>query len=570
MTDKSALGYFIHTMGVIKDNVQNDIHPVMVNGEEKYIGFLSIGNPTIRAKVIMERNDSLEKMYRGLEKKATQYIQKHLIDPTWIKFDYVDQIEPIIFEKLEAKIKRTRRNYFRQGIAFDPNFDLAFLEQEINGNALIRKDKQDINALHENNIKHYLKIKGSNRAFFSKQAYMQKELYLFTTKGYFKEKANEQLYSLYDGALTNGLRKIDDTKAEVEKLIIQSTEFLTNQVSDSGKFIYGYFSAFGKYIANYNILRHSSSLYAMMEGYEVSRNDETLQAVKRGIEYMINDALVYKKDGPDGIAFVVEHANKGEIKLGSNATAILAIAKYIEVTGDKEHLTVAQDLARGILDMRLPDNSFIHVLQYPGFSIKELNRIIYYEGEAIFALLRLYAIDKQEEWLEASKISFDYFIANDYWKHHDHWLSYAANELTLYDPADKYFLFGMKNCQGRLHFIYHRETTFPTFLELTMAAYKMIQRMKELNKTDLLEHIDESYLIETIDRRAEFQRVGFFYPEQAMYMKQPNLILHGFFIRHHSFRVRIDDVEHYLSGYCQYYHDRIKDGGTFDVVELDV
>src|SRR5699024_2738595 len=199
-----------------------------------------------------------------------------------------------------------------------------------------------------------------------------------------------------------------------------------------------------------------------------------------------------------------------------------------------------------------------------------LNRIIYYEGEAIFALLRLHALDKESRWLEESKISFDYFIENYYWKHHDHWLSYAANELTQYDPDDKYFLFGMKNCQGRLKFIYHRETTFPTFLDLTIAASKMVQLMTELGKMDVLEHIDETYVLETIDRRAEFQRVGFFYPEQAMYMKKPGLILHGFFIRHHSFRVRIDDVEHYLSGYCQYYHDRLKSLDELTLDHLDV
>src|SRR5699024_2084900 len=186
-----------------------------------------------------------------------------------------------------------------------------------------------------------------------------------------------------------------------------------------------------------------------------------------------------------------------------------------------------------------------------------MHRIIYYEGEAIFSLLRLYAIDKEEVWLNEVKDTFDYFIANDYWKHHDHWLSYAANELTLYDQDDKYFIFGLKNCNDRLDFIYHRETTYPTFLELTMAAYKMVHRIKEAGKEDLLEHIDETFLEKTIDRRAEYQRVGFFYPEVAMYMKDPSLILDGFFIRHHSFRVRIDDVEHYLSGYCQYYHYRI-------------
>ncbi len=175
----------------------------------------------------------------------------------------------------------------------------------------------------------------------------------------------------------------------------------------------------------------------------------------------------------------------------------------------------------------------------------------------LFSLLRLYAIDQEAIWLREVKHTFNYFIDNDYWKYHDHWLSYAANELTIYEPEDKYFIFGLKNCNDRLHFIYNRDTTYPTFLELTMAAYKIIDTIIELEKEYLLEHIDHEFLIKTIDHRAEYQRVGFFYPEVAMYMKKPSVILNGFFIRHHSFRVRIDDVEHYLSGYCQYYHYRL-------------
>lgn len=556
MITQSNLGYIKSTLSDLKEKITKEITPVEIKGKSHYIGYLSIGNPSIRAKIFMEINQSFENMYHNLEKKVSQYVKKHLINPEWVKLDYVTEVEEIPFQKLEQIIAQTRRNYFRKGISFDEHFNLTFLEQEINGNALIRKLPNGKIGLHDKNINHYLKLNNSNKALFMKDFYREKNVYVFKTKGVFKERSNENMYELYHGPLTNGLRKVTDMKEEVPQLIEKSTLFLTDQVHEDGKFSYGYFSAFGKSIANYNILRHASSLYAMAEGYEIIKDKSVLEAIERGLQYLIDTAIVYKNED---IAFVVEHANKGEIKLGSNATAILAMTKYMSVTGSKQYLEIAQALARGIIDMKLPDSSFIHVLQYPGYSIKEMHRIIYYEGEAIFALLRLYALDQEPLWLEEVKDSYEYFIQNNYWKHHDHWLSYATNELVTYAAEDKYFEFGLKNCQGRLQFIYHRETTFPTFLELTMAAYKMIKKIKELNKTYLLQDFDETFLLETIDRRAEFQRVGFFYPEQAMYMKNPSLILHGFFIRHHSFRVRIDDVEHYLSGYCQYYHDRLND-----------
>ncbi|MBD8007628.1 glycoside hydrolase family protein [Bacillus norwichensis] len=543
----------------------DSIPAVSIAGEQRYIIFLSIGNPKLRARVFKEGASDITKVFQGIRKKVTTFIQKSNFDPQWLKLDIVKDLTELPFKQLEDKIAKTRINYFRHGISFDPEFRLAFLEQEINGNAMIKSTKNGPIALDEKNINNYMKYNLHVRFPFVKTKYDDKNVFLFNTVGAFKDSDSDVIHNLYDGTLTNGIRKTENIRDEVKALIHKATYFLTDQIQPDGKFEYGYFSAYAKRINTYNILRHSSALYSMAEGYEIIQDPAIIKAAEKGLDYLVKEAVIYKKDLLEVTAFVVDQANNNEIKLGSNATAILAMTKYMEVTGSSKYIEAARALARGIIHMKLPDGGFIHVLSYPTFAVKDLHRIIYYEGEAVFSLLRLYAIDPDNQWLEEAKKSFEYFIRNDYWKHHDHWLSYAANELTNYEPKDKYFIFGLKNCNNRLNFIFHRETTYPTFLELTMAAYKMVSKIKELNKESLLEHIDEGFLEDTIDRRAEYQRVGFFYPELAMYKKLPDLILNGFFIRHHSFRVRIDDVEHYLSGYCQFLQHRASHLNTYKV-----
>lgn len=548
---------------------QEVIQPVEIEGEKQYIIFLSIGNKHIRSIVLKQKSNSVQRIFSTFKDELIDLVRFKHIDPTWLKVDIVKNIEALTFPQLEEKVKNSRKNYFRHGISFDSSFRLSFLEQEVNGNVFIRERAKGEFYLDEVNINNYLKKQDQGRSLFIKSQYTNKTVYIFETKSLFKDRNEDIIHELYNGPLTNGIRKVKNIKDEVEKLITYSTYYLTSLMKETGQFTYGYFSAFAKKINTYNILRHSSSLYSMVEGYEIVKDKEILEKVELGLQYLIDTSIVYK-DKNNRIAYVVDHANEKEIKLGSNATAILAMAKYMEVTKSKRYLELARALARGIIDMKLPDGGFIHVLHYPSFEIKELYRIIYYEGEAVFALLRLYAIDQDKKWLKEVKQTFDYFIENDYWQYHDHWLSYAANELTTYEPEDKYFIFGLKNSNHRLRFIYDRETTFPTFLELTMATYKMIEQIKKLKKDYLLQHIDETFLVKTIDRRAEYQRVGFFYPELAMYKKSPILIKDGFFIRHHSFRVRIDDVEHYLSGYCQYYLYRIPHMENYDITLEDV
>src|SRR3546814_11358744 len=92
---------------------------------------------------------------------------------------------------------------------------------------------------------------------------------------------------------------------------------------------------------------------------------------------------------------------------------------------------------------------FDHVLNFPGLDLKQSFRIIYYDGEAAFALMRLFDLTGERRWLEAVERAFGHFVREQHWKEHDHWPRYCVNERPGHNPSNAYSRFGLANLRTK-------------------------------------------------------------------------------------------------------------------------
>ncbi len=439
------------------------------------------------------------------------------------------------------------------GLGLGKNLDAIFLPEEVLMFKLI--ENKQIQVLRLLEILKNIDSDSAHHQLDSLKTSLKLELYRIHFDTWYIDKKIAR-------RLDNGHVKVDEVNQEeiMEAIKLTKDNYFKKVVNKKGKFIYSYLPLENSKEKRYNILRHAGTVYSMLEVHEFMPDDDLLAYAERAIDYLV-DNIVEMEVNKNLVAAVVE---KDAIKLGGNALAIIALAKYAEVTGYLRYLPIMKRLAEYIKEVQNEEGLFtVHKQQYStGESLDFISH--YYPGEAILALVRLYQWDKNEAWLDVAERAAQYLInvrdsgADVDTIAHDHWLLYGLNELyrerkeQLYLDHAMLIVKAIMRCQirdefehpdwnGAYYFPQPRLESTPTAIrtEGLCAAYNLIKDDgydKEAQQT-----------LEAIREGIRFQLQTQLRPESIVFYKRKRLCLGAFQRGLWNYDLRIDYTQHNIS-----------------------
>ncbi len=500
--------------------------------------FFSVSDGTSRAKVYTGTGKKLSDAWKDAVRYSLKDLKKESYEPRWVRADVVSNARPVTAAELLYEISEIHSGFDYHGVALDPSFETALPEGELNG--------RHIYDYKENNVSISLMNTCLEEKGMETIEELPENMLEFDCIGWFCDENNSIFPLCHTGADT-GRRKDITLDADYAANIIDcASSFLVDQVKEDGTFVYGIYPQYDEDIDSYNILRHSGTIWSLICRYRMFPDEELKKLIENTIDYML-DQITYDENG----AGYIYEAKDDEIKLGGNGIAVVAMTEYMDVFDTDTYQDVCIALGEGILSQQDPEEgSYTHVLN-SDFTVAEDFRTIYYDGECTFALTRLYSLTGDRKWLDAACKAIDHFIAEDYTQYRDHWVAYSLNEVTKYVDRQDYYDFALANAYNNYFRIEDRDRTYPTNLELLISSFETWQRMVD-NGIDTGD-FDVQELLDVIAARADRQLSGYFYPELAMFMQNPERILNSFMMRNDKFRVRIDDVQHNIGGFYLYW-----------------
>ncbi|GAB4420689.1 MAG: hypothetical protein Kow002_09210 [Anaerolineales bacterium] len=548
-TDSQQVAAYIFAQ--IREPNKNISPPAAYRSHRKpSILFVSISDGDHQAQVWQGRGQTLQLAVQDALTKLSPALEYGL-QPTWIKVDFVQDVTRIRRQTFSQPVELERSLY---GLAFDQDTGYAFLPEELVSHTLV-DSKANIRI---DNIEAYLIEQRGNLTHMPRLLHEDAAtIFRFATQGYFSD--GTQVWPLY-----RGHRRYENLSAQqLLESAVAGGRYLTEAVDENGRFVYSYFPKSNTVADDYNYLRHAGTIYAMLELYEATEDPALLDAAERAIKYLLERAETCAT--PAGPEMCI--AEYGEAKLGGNGLFMLALTKYMRVTGSREYLPQVQSMARWVLSIQNENGEFfIHILDLEtGQRVEHISE--YYPGEALFALARLYQLDGNETWMDAAEKGAIWLITvrdgekTDDELLHDHWLLYALNEIyrfranpILYDHAMRTakVIIQSQHLDPKYddwfggYYVPPRSTPTATRSEGLYAAYQLARDFGTPEQTE--------EILNTLRNGVLFQLGTQFQPESVMYLADPTRSLGAFHRELTNYEIRIDYVQHNISSILGLYY----------------
>ncbi|NJP37425.1 hypothetical protein [Alkalicoccus luteus] len=473
-----------------------------------------------------------------------------------LKLDVVTRIRersvPTTFQQQDERISFKPG---RDGIILDDRPDMLFIPEEVQAYQILKRGR-----VNESGLRHALSYRPQTAAMESSIKTPANVRVIRTTSYYIDSSG---YYSL-----SNGQRKgfpLSEEKLEYA-VKLASSNYFKHAVDANGRITYAYHPHTDSEADGYNILRHAGTAYSMLELYEWNRDQDILDAAARALEYLTSFSHEHTINGI-AVNVIVE---EDLIKLGGNGLAIVACAKYTQVTGDRKYVPFMQSLATWMEELQRDAPRFsIHKQEYSTGKVWDFESR-YYPGEAILAMVRLYETDGDSRWLDYAEKETRYLIevrdreADKATIPHDHWLLYGIYNLYQYRPlaiyrSHAFFIADAitesqftdpdevsREMLGYFHMDNPRPRSTPAACrsEGLGAASRLADQVKDRDRARRYRR--------SIHQAISFQLQMQLYPESVLYFPNKSLSLGAFRGNLRNWELRNDYTQHNISSILSY------------------